>query len=153
MHVAIKRAGAVAPAHPGRWVLAAERGGAGDGELLGKPADAGQARARIARLAGRDHSVTTAFAVRGPGGARDDRAVSAQVTFRPLEAGEIDAYVAAGEWRGKAGGYAIQGLAAALVSRVNGSITTVIGLPLAEVLTALAALGGPVADLASGEPA
>lgn len=151
--VAADKAAAIAGAHPERWILAADTVVEVDGVLLGKAADAREARSMVARLAGRVHRVTTAFAVRGPGGARADEAVTAEVVFRPLTDAEVHAYIESGEWRGKAGAYAIQGVAAALVSEVRGSITTVIGLPLAEVLTTLAALGGPLADLAAGDPA
>jgi septum formation protein len=70
-----------------------------------------------------------------------------------LDAPMLADYVASGEWRGKAGGYAIQGIAAALVSRVHGSVTNVIGLPLAEVIAAMREVGAPLPRLAAGAPA
>jgi septum formation protein len=73
--------------------------------------------------------------------------------MRELDAAEIDAYVGSGEWRGKAGGYAIQGIAAALVREVRGSVTNVIGLPVAEVVEMLAAAGAPGPDYRGGRPA
>lgn len=111
------------------------------GQILGKPADATEARAMLARLAGRRHEVTTAYRVHLAG--RDiDRAVTTTVAMRLLEPRELDAYVACGEWRGKAGGYAVQGVAAAFVTELRGSLTNVVGLPLAEVLADLRAIGG-----------
>jgi septum formation protein len=110
-----------------------------DGEILGKPGDEVEARRMLLRLAGRRHDVTTAYRVRR--GARTvDRAVTTAVSIRALQPTEIDAYVASGEWRGKAGGYAVQGIAGAFVTELRGSHTNVIGLPLAELLADLLAL-------------
>jgi septum formation protein len=110
-----------------------------DDEILGKPADGHEARAMLARLAGRRHEVTTACRIRY--GARAvERAVTTQVSMRSLRPAELDAYVASQEWRGKAGGYALQGIAGAFVTELRGSHTNVIGLPLAEVLADLLAL-------------
>ncbi len=108
--------------------------------ILGKPADAADARAMLGRLAGRRHEVVTAYTIRS-GGRRLDRAVTTLVAMRALQPPEIDAYVASGEWRDKAGGYAVQGIAAAFITELRGSLTNVIGLPLAEVLADLLALG------------
>jgi septum formation protein len=120
-------------------VLAADTIVVLDGEILGKPADEAAARAMLGRLAGRRHQVITATAIR-LAGELVERAVTTTVTMRSLDAIEIDAYIGSGEWRGKAGGYAIQGIAGAFVSEVRGSHTNVIGLPLAEVLADLRAL-------------
>lgn len=99
-----------------------------DGEPLGKPADAGEARAWLARLAGRDHEVHGGLALYGPGvRERSGHAVTA-VRFRNLNDAELDAYVAYGEWRDRAGGYAIQGRGAALVEAVAGDYFNVVGL-------------------------
>jgi septum formation protein len=90
-------------------------------------------------LAGRRHEVLTAYRVR----ARDrtvERIVTTVVSFRALRPAELDAYLASGEWRGKAGGYAVQGIAAAFASELRGSVTNVIGLPVAELLADLQAL-------------
>jgi septum formation protein len=124
------------------------------GEILGKPRDADDARVMLGRLAGRRHEVTTAYRIwRGRAGtgtkaASDgsaariiDRAVTTQVSFRLLQPAEIDAYVDSGEWEGKAGGYAVQGIAAAFTNELRGSHTNVIGLPLAEVMADLLAAG------------
>jgi septum formation protein len=126
--------------------------------ILGKPTGADDARAMLGRLAGRRHEVVTAYTLRF-GERRLDRAVTTMVAMRALQPMEIEAYVASGEWRDKAGGYAVQGIAAAFITELRGSLTNVIGLPLAEVLADLLALGAlpryPAAgfgasDLASG---
>lgn len=121
-------------------VLAADTTVIVDRRALGKPADEAEARAMLAALAGRRHEVTTAYRI-VLGKREADRAVTTTVAFRLLDAREVDAYVAGGEWRGKAGGYAVQGVAAAFVTELRGSPTNVIGLPLAEVLADLRALG------------
>ena len=111
-----------------------------DATILGKPSDEQEARAMLVRLAGRRHEVITGTSIRF-GGRRIERAVTTLVALRALQSAELDAYVASGEWRGKAGGYAVQGIAAAFVTDLRGSVTNVIGLPLAEVLADLLALG------------
>jgi septum formation protein len=107
--------------------------------------DAAEAHAMLTRLAGRRHEVTTAYRIH-LAGRQIDRAVTTAVAIRLLQPREIEAYVACGEWRGKAGGYAVQGVAAAFVTELRGSLTNVVGLPLAEVLADLRAIGGLGAD-------
>ena len=110
------------------------------GTILGKPRDEADARAMLERLSGHRHEVTTAYRIAfGERGA--ERAVSTTVAFRLIDPAELDAYLAGGEWRGKAGAYAVQGTAAAFVTELRGSPTNVIGLPLPEVLADLRALG------------
>jgi septum formation protein len=109
-------------------------------EILGKPVDADDARRMLARLAGRRHEVATAYRIRYAG-AVVERTVTTVVAFRALAPAEIDAYIASGEWRGKAGGYAVQGIAGAFVTELRGSHTNVIGLPLSEVVADLQAAG------------
>lgn len=143
--VAAAKVEAVSLALPGRWILAADTVVEIDGAILGKAADEDEARAMLGRLVGRAHQVTTAFSLRGPGRPGErvarDRTVTTEVRMRAAGAHEIDDYVRAGEWRGKAGAYAIQGMAAALVTEIRGSVTNVVGLPLAEVLDELARAG------------
>ena len=110
-----------------------------DDQIFGQPRDEDDARRMLLALAGRRHDVTTAYRV-SFGGRTLDRAVTTIVSFRSLQPAEVDAYVASGEWKGKAGGYAVQGRAGAFVSELRGSHTNVIGLPLAEVLADLQAL-------------
>jgi len=113
----------------------------GSGWLMGKPRDDEEARRMLEALVlGREHRVISAFALGRPGGAGrvHDEAVETAVFFRRADAAEIARYVATGEPRDKAGAYAIQGAGAALVDRIEGSWTNVVGLPLAEVVVALA---------------
>lgn len=107
-------------------------------ELLGKPRDRREAVAMIGALAGREHDVMTRFAWRATDGQEHVETVTTRVWFRPLAAAEIERYVSTDEGRDKAGAYAIQGIGATLVSRIEGSYTNVVGLPLAEVIASLA---------------
>lgn len=150
--VARAKAEAVAATAPGRWVLAADTVVEIDRVILGKAQGEAEARAMLESLSGRTHRVTTAFCLIGPQ-ARRAGAVTTEVTFRSLDSAEIDNYVRAGEWRGKAGAYAVQGIAGAMVESVRGSITNVIGLPLSEVVETLAETGAARIDYARGVPA
>lgn len=111
--------------------------------ILGKPADAGEAAAFLTLLGGRRHQVITAVAVR-----RGDRIWAREslsaVKMKRLSDDELNAYLASGEWRGKAGGYGIQGLAGAFIPWISGSFTGIMGLPVAETATLLQATGWPV---------
>jgi septum formation protein len=103
-----------------------------DGRLYGKPEDADAARAMIATLAGRTHEVVSGYCLRGEAEGTD----VTRVTFRRLDAAKVDAYVATGEWRGRAGAYAIQERGAVLVRRIEGDYLNVVGLPVAALLDA-----------------
>jgi septum formation protein len=117
-----------------------------DGHTLGKPADRDAAGAMLRRLAGREHAVMTAVVVVGAGGARS-RVEQATVTMRPLTEAALDWYLDTGEWRERAGGYAIQGAGAAIVSSITGDPSTVIGLPVGAVAELLGDIGhGPFAE-------
>ncbi len=111
--------------------------------ILGKPADADDARAMLADLAGRAHQVRTRFAIGVPSSATVLHAetVTTRVEFRGLDAIEIDRYVATGEGADKAGAYAIQGIGSFAVSRIEGSYANVVGLPVCEVVVALRGAG------------
>ncbi len=121
-------------------VLAADTVVALGRRLLGKPADAAEARGFLALLSGRRHRVVTAVAVRR-GERRWSRIVETAVRFKRLSPREIDGYLASGEWQGKAGAYAIQGRAGGFVPWIGGSYSNVVGLPLTETLGLLAAAG------------
>ena len=153
VRLAAAKAAIVAAGRPGAWVLGADTVVALGDEMLGKPADPDEARSMIERLAGVEHRVITGVCLVDPRGARRTRAVTTAVKMRRLDPAELLGYIDSGEWRGKAGGYAIQGIAAALVSEVRGSVTNVIGLPLGEVLELLAEAGGPRPDFSRGLPA
>jgi septum formation protein len=120
------------------------------GSILGKPKDAADARAMLTTLSGQTHEVITAYTLLYRGNERG-RAVVTEVTFRELTPAELEGYIGSGEWRDKAGGYAVQGLAGALVRTVKGSYTNVVGLPLCEVIEDLDALEALPADWALGE--
>jgi septum formation protein len=124
-------------------VLAADTTVAMGRRILGKPADAGEAAQFLYALSGRRHRVITAVAVRR--GARLwQREVLSAVKLKHLSDEEVNAYLASGEWRGKAGGYGIQGLAGAFVPWISGSFTGIVGLPLAETAGLLQAAGHPL---------
>jgi septum formation protein len=113
-----------------------------DGQALGKPRDDGDAREMLAALSGRSHQVHTAFALREPNSRiAVVEAVSTRVRFAELDRATIDAYVASGDGRDKAGSYGIQGFAATLVERIDGDYFTVVGFPLAAFARAVARLG------------
>ncbi|ETX27125.1 Maf family protein [Roseivivax isoporae] len=131
------------PADAEDVVLSADTTVALGRRILGKPADAGEAEAFLRALSGRRHRVVTALAVRR-GEVLRSRAVVTQVRMKPLSEDEIRGYIATGDWRGKAGGYGIQGPAGALVPWISGSFTAVVGLPLAETAQLLASVGWPV---------
>ena len=108
--------------------------------ILGKPRDAAHAARMLARLSGRSHRVLTAVAVGQ--GARLVQVLSvSQVRFAPMSAADIETYVASGEPMGKAGAYAVQGLAAAYIVRISGSYSGIMGLPLHETAQALRQFG------------
>jgi septum formation protein len=138
------------PRRPGQWVLAADTTVTVDGAILGKAESPEEAAAMLSALSGKTHQVLTAYVVAGDRTA--DGLVSTDVEFVDIDAATLADYVASGEWRGKAGAYAIQGIGCALVREVRGSVTNVIGLPVVEVLATLRGLGGPVARLARGQP-
>lgn len=116
---------------PQRTVLAADTTVTLDGEIFGKPVDDADARRMLERFSGRTHQVLTAVAVHD-GNTLKEILSTSDVTFRPLSATEIAAYVSSGEPRDKAGAYGIQGRAAIFISHLAGSFTGVVGLPLAE---------------------
>ena len=111
--------------------------------IMGKPRDAGEAAAFLYALSGRRHKVITAVAVKR--GTRTWlRDVQSTVAFKGLSDAEVNAYLASGDWQGKAGGYAIQGPAGAFIQWINGSYTGIVGLPLTETAGLLTAAGYPL---------
>ena len=108
-----------------------------DGQIFGKPADESEARAMLTRLAGRTHEVISGLCLIATGWEELEHETTS-VTFRRLSAGEIDAYLAGDEWRGRAGAYAIQGLGARHVASIDGDYLNVVGLPAALLVDLLA---------------
>jgi len=134
-----RKAAAVA----GEMVIACDTDVVLDGEVLGKPADAGEARAYLERMSGRAHTVLSGLVVVDGGEVRSG-VEKTTVVFKHLSESEKDRYVAFGEWEGRSGGYAIQTLGSSLVKRLEGSVSNVVGLPvglLAELAPALFARG------------
>jgi septum formation protein len=120
----------------GRPVLGVDTDVFVDGRRFGKAGSAGEAAAMLAGLAGRTHEVVSGLCLR-TGDREELHRVVTGVTFRPLTAAEIERYVAAGEWEGRAGAYAIQGFGASLVERVEGDYLNVVGLPAALLVRLL----------------
>ena len=120
-----------------RPVLGVDTAVALGGRLYGKPADATEAEAMLDALAGETHVVVSGLCLITPGWELVEHA-STRVTFRPLTARDLAAYVATREWEGRAGGYAIQGRGAALVEKIDGDYSNVVGLPVALLVRLLA---------------
>lgn len=139
--VSAAKATEVAERCPDALVLAADTIVVLEADVLGKPADAAEARAMLARLSGREHAVHTGVTVIAPGGPRTTGTELTQVRFRTLQTEEIDAYVATGEPLDKAGAYGIQGFGATLVEGVRGCYFNVMGLPVVRLLALLNEVG------------
>jgi septum formation protein len=131
----------VAMRHAGSYVIGADTVVALGRRALPKTETAAEARECLMRLSGRRHRVLGGVCVVAPDGRRRSRLVTTVVSFKRLETDEIERYLAKGEWSGKAGGYAIQGLAGAFVRQLAGSYSNVVGLPLFEVGALLTGLG------------
>ena len=141
--LACDKARAVAQMRPEAWVLGSDTSVVLGDEILGKPADAADARATLARLSGQTHQVMTAVAL-ARGQDCEVNVVVTDVRFRPIAAEEIHAYVSSGEPMDKAGSYGIQGLGGIFVESLQGSYSAVVGLPLLETAALLANAGCPV---------
>jgi septum formation protein len=139
--LAVEKARAVAALEPDAYVLAADTVVAVGRRNLGKPTSVDEARRFLKLLSGRRHRVLGGISVIAPDGRVSDRLSTTLVRFKRLSEAEISGYLDTGEWDGKAGGYAIQGLAAAFVPAVSGSYTNVVGLDVAMVRLMLAGLG------------
>ncbi len=126
------------------FVLAADTVVAVNRQIIGKPEYLNEAASALQTLSGRSHRVFTSVCLITGSGAIRSRTVETRVRFKRLSREEIDSYLACGEWRGKAGGYAIQGIAGAFVQKIVGSYTNVVGLPLIEVVQLLTGEGFPV---------
>jgi septum formation protein len=132
----MRKAEAVAADRPGALVIAGDTEVVVDGEVLGQPEDEAEARAHLERLSGSEHHVLGGLALIGTGPDHEPRTGVdlSTVSFRELDDPLLDAYLASGEWRGRAGSYAIQGLGSALVDTVRGDVSNVIGLPVGLLL-------------------
>ena len=144
LRLAIEKAQAVAERHPDALVLAADTVVAVGRRILPKVEDEATERQCLALLSGRRHLVLTAIALATPGAAMRSRVVETLIVLKRLSAEEIDFYVRHGEWRGKAGGYALQGYGEVFVRHMAGSHSGVVGLPLAETRLLLKSAGYPL---------
>jgi nucleoside triphosphate pyrophosphatase len=141
IRLAEAKARAVQPRHPDAFILAADTVVACGRRILPKTEDEASARSCLELLSGRRHRVHGGIALASPDGRFASRRVDSQVAFKRLSEAEIAAYLRSGEWCGKAGGYAIQGRAAALIRWVSGSYSNVVGLPIFETFQLLAGRG------------
>jgi septum formation protein len=141
LRLAEAKARAVALRHPGAFVLGADTAVAAGARILPKAETEAEARQCLRLLSGRRHRVHGGVALLSPDGRIGRRHVVTSVAFKRLEPAEIDAYIASGEWHGKAGGYAVQGRAGAFVRLIVGSYSNVVGLPLYETAALLRGLG------------
>ena len=139
--MARSKAAEVAVREPGWFVIAGDTVVACGRRVLPKCTTVEEARRCLALLSGRRHRVVGGICGMAPDGRQSLRLVETMVRFKRLEPGEIASYLDCGEWHGKAGGYAIQGLAGALIPGINGSYSNVVGLPLYETLAVLRGLG------------
>ena len=135
---------AAAVSGDGAFVLAGDTVVACGARILPKAEDEATARTCLNLLSGRRHRVLSAIALKGPDGTLRERLSETIVRFKPLAAQEVDAYIAGGEWHGKAGGYAIQGSAEGLIAWIGGSHSGVVGLPLFETRALLKSAGFPL---------
>lgn len=135
---------ALAAADDTAFVLSGDTVVACGRRILPKAEDEASARACLTLLSGRRHRVLSAIALRAPDGSIRERLSETQVRFKRLSHAEIDAYIASGEWHGKAGGYAIQGSAEGLIVWIQGSHSGVVGLPLFETRALLKSAGFPL---------
>lgn len=143
--LALEKLAATRTLHPAAIALCADTVVALGRRVLDKPADETAARAALQMLSGRRHKVITAVALWDPRREQaSDRVVETRVAFKRLSHDEIEAYLECGEWRGKAGAYAIQGRASAFTPWINGSYSNVVGLPLCETAALLVGAGYPV---------
>jgi septum formation protein len=139
--MASEKAAAIAPAEAASLILAADTVVAVGRRILGKAKDQAEARAMLSLLSGRRHRVLSAVTLVDAAGVTRHRLSTSIVAFKRLSDDELGAYLASGEWEGKAGAYAIQGRAEALIRWMSGSHSGVVGLPLHETRTLLRSAG------------
>lgn len=139
--MAREKLAAIAARHPGAWVLAADTVVACGRRILPKAETEVQARDCLMLLGGRRHRVLGGIALAAPDGRVAERLATTSVAMKRLTTAEIAAYLASGDWHGKAGGYAIQGRAAAFIPWINGAYSNVVGLSLSDVAGMLTSLG------------
>jgi septum formation protein len=139
--LAVEKARAVVPRHPGAYVLAADTIVALGRRILGKPEDEADARRMIRLLSGRAHKALTGVAVIAPDGRVASRVVEARISFKRITDQELDWFIAGRDWTDASGAYKVHKLAGAFVTSLQGSFTAVVGLPLYETVNMLTGLG------------
>jgi septum formation protein len=143
LRLAEEKAAAVEAAQPRAYILAADTVVGVGRRILPKTETEAEERDCLRILSGRSHDVFTGVAIIAPDRRRASRVIACRVTFKRLSHEEVEGYVASGDWKGKAGGYAIQGPAGAFATYIQGSYTSIIGLPLNETVGLLEGLGFP----------
>ena len=141
LRLAKAKLAAVSSRHPDAFMLAADTVVALGRRMLPKAETEAEALDCLSRLSGRRHRVIGGIAARGPDGTLRHRLVTTTVAFKRMTDAEIAGYLATGEWQGKAGGYAVQGRAAAFITQIRGSYSNIVGLGLAETYALLTGLG------------
>ncbi len=141
LRLAQEKTAAVAVRRPGAFILGADTLVAVGRRILNKPETEAEARTMLALLSGRAHMVLTGLVVRAPDGRSAERVVETRVRFKRVDPQETDAFIAAGDWRDAAGGYKIHQRAGAFVTAIQGSYSSVVGLPLYETVSLLTGLG------------
>ena len=141
LRVAIAKGRKVAEANKDAFILSADSVVAVGRRILPKPDNEAEARLCLELMSGRRHKVMTAICVIAPGSREKSLLVESAVKFRRLSEDDIRAYLSGGEWKGKAGGYGIQGVAATLIPWISGSFSNIVGLPLYETVRTLKGLG------------
>jgi len=141
MRLAREKAGAIRKTHPKDFILAADTIVIKGNRILGKPETPAEAKTFLKILSGGRHRVLTSVVVISPNGKSGQKTATTTVAFKVLSPLEIEGYLKSAEWQGKAGGYAIQGLAGGFVKAINGSYSNVVGLPLYETWCLLEGLG------------
>ena len=141
LRLAQEKTAVVAARNPNAFVLGADTLVAVGHRVLNKPESEAEARTMLALLSGRAHKVLTGMVVRAPDGRSAERIVETRVRFKRLSVQEAEAFIASGDWRDAAGGYKIHQRAGAFVTEIQGSYTSVVGLPLYEAVSLLTGLG------------
>lgn len=139
--LALEKAQKIQKEQPESFIIAADTVAVLGAKIIGKAADRAEAKAIITKFAGRQHQVLTGLCILAPGGKQSVRAVVSRVKCRQYGEAEIENYLDSGEWEGKSGCYGLQGRASAFISRINGSYSAIIGLPVAETIAILQGMG------------
>jgi septum formation protein len=145
LRLAVQKGEAVRVGLPGMFVISADTVVAVGRRILPKAETEEEARACLRLLSGRKHDVLTGVAVSAPDGRQVSRLVEARVELKRLSHQDVEGYIGSAEWRGKAGGYAIQGQAGGFVTGMSGSYSAIVGLPLYETAALLEGVGYPIA--------